>query len=383
MSRDVQDALQMSAPDISDDDIAVVVDVLRSGRLSIGPYVERFESMVARYVGARHGIAVANGTAGLHLCMRLANIEPDSEVITSPFSFVASSNCIIYERGRPVFVDIDEETLNIDPRQVEAAISPRTRALLPVHVFGRSAAMGPLAEVAARHALTVVEDACEALGAEYRGRRVGALGRAGVFAFYPNKQITTGEGAVIVTDDPEWARLLRSMRNHGRGEMGGWLSHDRLGFNYRLDEMSAALGVSQMSRVETLLGLRDAVAARYHDGLGRARGVRTLAPGGDTTRMSWFVYVVRLDEDLPRDEIAEHLAAIGIPTRNYFPPIHLQPFYRQQYGGRPGQFPVTERVSATTLALPFHARLVEQDIARVCAGLSAAIDAAVRRRSGI
>ncbi|MEW6639287.1 MAG: DegT/DnrJ/EryC1/StrS family aminotransferase [Pseudomonadota bacterium] len=382
MSRAVPGAMQMSAPDIDDDDIASVLDVLRSGRLSIGPRVEQFEAMVAGYVGARHGVAVANGTAGLHLCMRLAGVGPDSEVITSPFSFVASSNCIIYERGRPVFVDIEEETFNIDPEQAAAAVSPRTRALLPIHVFGQPAAMTELNAVAAKHSLVVVEDACEALGAEYRGRKVGTLGRAGVFAFYPNKQITTGEGAVIVTDDDDWARLLRSLRNHGRGEMGGWLDHERLGFNYRLDEMSAALGVSQMSRAETLLGLRDAVAARYHDRLRQVEGVQVLMPGRDTTRMSWFVYVVRLDADLPRDEVAERLAAMGIPTRNYFPPIHLQPFYRQEYGYRPGQFPITERISSTTLALPFHGRLGEPEIERVCASLTAAIDAVVRRRSG-
>lgn len=318
--------LQMSAPDINDDDIARVVEVLRSGRLSIGPCVDKFEAMVAEYVGARHGVAVANGTAGLHLCMRLAGVEADSEVVTSPFSFVASSNCILYERGKPIFVDIDEETFNIDPEQAAAAVGSRTRALLPIHVFGRPAAMAELSAVAAKHSLVVVEDACEALGAEYRGRKVGPLGKAGVFAFYPNKQITTGEGAVVVTDDDRWARQLRSLRNHGRGEMGGWLDHERLGFNYRLDEMSAALGVSQMSRIDALLGLRDAVAARYHERLRHVDGVRTLAPARDTTRMSWFVYIIRFDDDLPRDEIAQRLAAMGIPTRNYFPPIHLQSF---------------------------------------------------------
>lgn len=374
--------LQMSAPDINDDDIARVVEVLRSGRLSIGPCVDKFEAMVAEYVGARHGVAVANGTAGLHLCMRLAGVEADSEVVTSPFSFVASSNCILYERGKPIFVDIDEETFNIDPEQAAAAVGSRTRALLPIHVFGRPAAMAELSAVAAKHSLVVVEDACEALGAEYRGRKVGPLGKAGVFAFYPNKQITTGEGAVVVTDDDRWARQLRSLRNHGRGEMGGWLDHERLGFNYRLDEMSAALGVSQMSRIDALLGLRDAVAARYHERLRHVDGVRTLAPARDTTRMSWFVYIIRFDDDLPRDEIAQRLAAMGIPTRNYFPPIHLQSFYRQQYGYRAGQFPVAERVSSSTLALPFHARLGESEIERVCAGLAEAIDAVARRRSG-
>ncbi|QCI69205.1 DegT/DnrJ/EryC1/StrS family aminotransferase [Phreatobacter stygius] len=365
----------MSSPDINEDDIALVTEILRSGQLSIGPYLEKFEALIADYVGARHAVAVANGTAGLHLCMRLAGVDDGGEVITSPFSFVASANCILYERGKPVFVDIDEESLNIDTRLVEAAITARTRAILPIHVFGQPADMDRLNAIATRHSVTVVEDACEALGSEYKGRKVGTFGQAAVFAFYPNKQMTTGEGGVVVTDDPEWAKALRSLRNQGRAEMGGWLTHDRLGFNYRLDEMSAGLGVSQLSRVESLLGQRSAVAARYHEALKRIPGVRPIMPCGGTTRMSWFVYVVRLDDGLPREDIAQHMAAQGIPTRNYFPPIHLQPFYRRDYGYRPGQFPIAERVSATTLALPFHGRLNDQDIERVCDGLARAINA--------
>lgn len=371
----VQNAVPMSAPDIDESDIAAVVRVLRSGQLSIGPCIEEFEARFARFLDVRYAIAVANGTAALHLCMRLAGISEGSEVITSPYSFVASSNCILFERGLPVFVDIDEETMNIDAGLVEAAVGPRTRAILPVHVFGQPAAMAPLMDIANRHSLYLIEDACEAIGAEYRGRKAGSFGHASAFAFYPNKQMTTGEGGIVVTDNAEWAAQLRSMRNQGRSDGQHWLEHDRLGFNYRMDEMNAALGVSQLSRIETLLERRAAVAMCYRELLAEIPGVRPLAQGPDTTRMSWFVYVVRFADGLPRDEIAQRLARQGIPTRNYFPPIHLQPFYRKEFGFRPGQFPVAERVSATSLALPFHSNLRPTEVARVCEALAAAVAA--------
>lgn len=372
----VQNAMPMSAPDIDESDIEAVVRVLRSGQLSIGPCIEEFEARFARFLGVRHAVAVANGTAALHLCMRLAGISEGSEVITSPYSFVASSNCILFERGLPVFVDIDEETMNIDAGLVEAAVGPRTRAILPVHVFGQPAAMAPLMDIANRHSLYLIEDACEAIGAEYRGRKAGSFGHASAFAFYPNKQMTTGEGGIVVTDNAEWAVQLRSMRNQGRSDGQHWLEHDRLGFNYRMDEMNAALGVSQLSRIETLLERRAAVAMCYRELLAEIPGVRPLAPGPDTTRMSWFVYVVRFADGLPRDEIAQRLARQGIPTRNYFPPIHLQPFYRKEFGFRPGQFPVAERISATSLALPFHSNLRPAEVARVCEALAEAVAAA-------
>ncbi|MDP1583803.1 MAG: DegT/DnrJ/EryC1/StrS family aminotransferase [Bradyrhizobium sp.] len=374
------DAISMSRPDINENDISLVISALRSGVLSIGPFVEQFEDLVRNYIGTRYAVAVSNGTSGLHLCMRLAGVSEGSEVITSPFSFVASANCILYERGTPVFVDIDEETLNIDPAAVDAAVTGRTVGILPIHVFGRPAAMDSLCETADRHSLVLIEDACEALGAIYRNRNVGTFGRASVFAFYPNKQMTTGEGAIIATDDPAWDASLRSLRNQGRGTMGGWLSHDKLGFNYRLNELSAALGVSQLSRFEELLERRAAVAARYGERLSAVPGVRTLMPVEGTTRMSWFVYVVRLDSSLDRDAVATRLASKGIPTRNYFPPIHLQPYFREQFGFRPGQFPVTERVAVSTLALPFHTNLGDRDIERVCTALSEAVDETAGRR---
>ena len=372
-----ENTISMSKPDINEDDVELVVSALRSGRLSIGPFVEQFEELAREYVGTRHAVAVTNGTSGLHLCMRLAGVGEGKEVVTSPFSFVASANCILYERGTPVSVDIDEETLNIDPAAVDAAITSRTVGILPIHVFGRPAAMDSLCQTADRHSLVLIEDACEAFGAIYRNRKVGTFGRAAVFAFYPNKQMTTGEGAIITTDDSTWDASLRSLRNHGRGIMNDWLSHDQLGFNYRLNELSSALGVSQLSRFDDLLERRAAVATKYSERLSAVPGIQALMPVEGTTRMSWFVYVVRFDASLNRDEIASRLAGKGIPTRNYFPPIHLQPFFREQYGFRAGQFPVTERVSLSTLALPFHTNLSERELEQVCSALSASIDETV------
>jgi perosamine synthetase len=314
--------------------------------------------------------------------MRLAGVREGAEVITSPFSFVASANCILYERGTPVFVDIDEETLNIDPAAVEAAITSRTVGILPIHVFGRPAAMDGLCQTADRHSLVLIEDACEALGAMYRNRKVGTFGRASVFAFYPNKQMTTGEGGIVATNDSRWDASLRALRNHGRGAMNGWLSHAQIGFNYRLNELSSALGVSQLSRIDDLLERRAAVATKYSERLSTAPGIQVLTPIEGMTRMSWFVYVVRLDASLNRDDVASRLAEKGISTRNYFPPIHLQPYFREQFGFRTGQFPVTERVSASTLALPFHTNLSEGEIEQVCTALSASIDETVEARRG-
>ena len=380
MSAKFENTISMSRPDINEDDISLVVQALRSGRLSIGPFVDQFEELASKYIGTRYAVAVASGTAGLHLCMALAGVSEGKEVITSPFSFVASANCILYERGTPVFVDIDEATFNIDPAAVDAAITNRTVGILPIHVFGRAAAMDRLCETADKHSLVLIEDACEAFGASYRNRKVGTFGRASVFAFYPNKQMTTGEGGIITTDDPTWDANLRSLRNHGRAIMNETLNFDQIGFNYRLNELSSALGVSQLSRFDELLQRREAVAAKYSARLSGVRGLQSLIPSEGTTRMSWFVYVVRFDASLGRDEIASRMAIKGIPTRNYFPSIHLQPVYRERFGFRPGQFPVTERVSSSTLALPFHTNVSEQEIEQVCAALSESIDETVAAR---
>ena len=365
--------IPMSLPEITEEDIGYVAQVLRSGQLSMGPYIDEFEKIVSRYVGVRHAVAVSSGTAGLHLCMCLADIHDQSEVITSPFSFVASANCIVYRQGTPVFVDIDEETFNIDAAAVEDAVTEKTAAILPVHVFGRPADMTSLCRTAKKRGLLLIEDACEAIGAEFNGQKVGTFGEAAVFAFYPNKQITTGEGGIVTTDNPEWASELRALRNQGRGGLG-WLEHHHLGFNYRLNEMSAALGFSQFSQIDSLLERRASVAAKYKERLVHIDGVVPLRATAGTSRMSWFVYVVRLDPGISRDSLAARIASKGIPTRNYFPPIHLQPYYVDRFHYKRGQFPVTERVAASTLALPFHANMSSADIDCVCSALKTSID---------
>lgn len=360
----------MSSPEVTADDISAVVKVLASGTLSLGPALVAFEQAVADYVGARHGIGVNSGTSGLHLCVRAAGIGAGDEVITSPFSFVASANCILYEGARPVFADIEEETLGLDPGAVAACIGPATRAILPVHVFGQPAALDPLMALADDHGLTVIEDACEALGAEYQGRRVGTFGQSACFSFYPNKQITTGEGAVIVTDCDRVADRMRSLRNQGRGAMGAWLEHEILGYNYRLTEMSAALGLSQMQRVDQILAARERVAARYAEALGAIEGVDLIKPARDTTRMSWFAAIARLDPRYDRDRVIARLGERGIPARAYFSPLHLQPLYRERFGYRGGEFPVTERVARSTLALPFFNALSNAQVDHVASVLA-------------
>lgn len=363
----------MSAPDIRAQDIDLVTRALQSGTLSMGPYIEEFERAFAAYIGTDHAVAVANGTAGLHLCVRAAGIRDGDEVITTPFSFIASANAIVYERALPVFVDIDEESLNIDPERARAAVTDRTRALLPVHVFGQPCAMDELKALSRERDLFLIEDACEAVGAEYRGTRVGGLGDAGVFSFYPNKQMTMGEGAVITTSNAHWARLFRSLRNQGRDEMGTWLAHERLGYNYRLNELNAALGLSQFRRIEDLLKRRENVAALYDRLLREVPGVRLMGIRPSTTRMSWFVYVIRLAPEIDRAAIVRHLEAQKVPSRAYFPPIHLQPLYRNRFGFREGDFPITERVAASTLALPFHSNLTNDQVEYVATSLLRAI----------
>jgi perosamine synthetase len=369
----MNERIEMSRPDIGEADIDAVVAVLRSGRLSLGPVLDRFEQAFASFIGCGHAIAVSSGTAGLHLCVRAAGLGPGDDVVTSPFSFISSANCLLFEGVKPVFADIDEASLNLDPDAARAAIGSATRGLLPVHVFGQPCAMDPLLDLAGEHGLTVIEDACEAIGAEYRGRKVGTFGSTAVFSFYPNKQMTTGEGAVIVTDDPEAAALIRSLRNQGRSAGGAWLAHERLGYNYRLTDMAAALGLSQLERIEDILSLRAEVADLYRLHLAEIPGVRLIEAVEGTTRFSWFAAIVRLDPHVDRDAVIARLAAQGIPSRAYFAPLHLQPVYRERFGYRPGDFPVTERVARSTLALPFHNRLTREAVAEVCAALGVAL----------
>lgn len=370
--------IPLSAPDITEAEIEAVVSVLRTPRLSLGPKLEEFEHAVAESVGAAHAVGVSSGTAGLHLALIALSIGPGDEVIVPSFTFVAVANVVRYVGATPVFADIDAESLNLNPARVEAAITPRTRALVAVHTFGRPAEMGALLEIARRHGLRVIEDACEALGAEIGGRRVGIFGDVGVFAFYPNKQITTGEGGMAVTQDAALARRMRALRNHGRyGE--AWLEHAELGYNYRLSEMQAALGAAQMRRVEEILARREEVARRYCELLAKNVAVRVPAVDVPGQRLSWFVFVVQVPE---RDRVAERLASAAIATGRYFAPLHLQPAYAPssrpksliERGAAPGwDLPVTEAVGRRVLALPFFNRITEEQIQRVTAALTAAL----------
>jgi dTDP-4-amino-4,6-dideoxygalactose transaminase len=363
----------LSAPFLGEREEELVVQVLRSGRLSLGPMVDRFEELLAEQVGAPHVAAVSSGTAGLHLCMRLVGIDPGDEVITTPFSFVASANCALYEGATPVFADVDPATLNLDPDAVEAAITERTKAILAVHIFGRPAELDRLEAIARRHGLALVEDACQALGAEFRGRPVGASGRPAVFAFYPNKQATTGEGGAVAVDSEEDWRLLKRLSNQGRSDSGEWLTHSHLGYNYRLSDVAAALGVAQFERLDEILALRSAVATRYAELLDGVDGVELLAADDADHRRSWFVYVVLLDPAVDRDGVIARLGEEGIAAKPYLPSIHLQPYYRERFGYCKGMLPASEAASARALALPFHTALAGEDQERVVDSLRRAL----------
>ncbi|MHB1794191.1 MAG: DegT/DnrJ/EryC1/StrS family aminotransferase [Acidobacteriaceae bacterium] len=367
--------IPLSAPDITEAEIEAVVNVLRTPQLSLGPKLEAFERATADYVGASHAVAVNSGTSGLHLCIRCLGIGEGDEVIVPSFTFIAAANVVRMERAVPVFVDIDPATLNLDPDKVEAAITPRTRAILVVHTFGRPADMARLLAIAKQHNLRVIEDACEAIGAEYRGRKVGPLGDAGVFAFYPNKQITTGEGGMIVTNDAGLAATARALRNQGRGNAGQWLEHTVVGYNYRLSEVPCALGLEQLRRVDSILRRRAEVAGWYDECL---RGNTDLIlpelqiPDG---RISWFVYVVRLREPFQRhhrDAIVQTLRKQGIGCGRYFAPIHLQPAYRDL--PKPNDpLTVTEQAGQRSIALPFFNKISPAEVREVCERLQDAI----------
>jgi perosamine synthetase len=365
--------IPLSRPDIGPQEEEYVLAALRSGVLGLGPYARNFEKEFAAFCGSEHAVSVSSGTAGLHLLVRAAGVGPGDEVITPPISFVASANVILYERATPVFADVDPDTFVLDPAAVEAAITPRTRALLPVHVFGYPCDLEALGTLADEHGLAIIEDACEAVGSERSGRRIGGTGTPAVFAFYPNKQMTTGEGGMVTTDDPALAAELRSLANQGRSDSGDWLEHDRLGFNYRMDELSAAVGLAQTERLEEILAARAAVAARYDALLAPIDGVTIPAPTAPGDVRSWFVYVVRLDASIDRDGVMAALQARGVACKPYLPAVHLQPFYRS-LGHRPGECPVAEAVARSTLALPFHTRLAADDQAYVAACLADVLD---------
>ncbi|MFN7964711.1 MAG: DegT/DnrJ/EryC1/StrS family aminotransferase [Acidobacteriota bacterium] len=370
------DEIPLSGPDIDDSDIRAVTEVLKTPQLSLGPRVPEFEAAVARYCGARHAVAVNSGTSGLHLVNHALGLGPGDEVVTTPFSFVASSNSVLFVGATPVFAEIDPITWDLDPAAAAAAVTSRTRALLPVHVFGRPCPMARYLEIADKLGAAVVEDSCEAIGTTIGGKHAGTFGTAGMYAFYPNKQMTTGEGGIVITDDGALAEVLRSLRNQGRGADGSWLAHERLGFNFRLPDILCALGTSQLKRMESFIVQRQRVFDLYQHHLAGLEEILRPATARSDERISWFVYVVALQAGTPRerrDAVLEELRRRGIGCRNYFSPIHLQPFYRERFGLREGMFPVTESVAARTIALPFFNRLTEGDIARVAAALRAAL----------
>ena len=364
--------INLSAPWIDERDEELVLEVMRSGWLSLGPTGPRFESMLAERVDAPHAAAVSSGTAGLHLCMRLAGVGPGDEVITSPYSFVASANCAIYEGATPVFADIDAHTYNLDPDAVEASITPRTKAIVAVDIFGYPAEYDRLIPLCEENGIALIEDSCEALGATYKGRPLGSHGHPAVWAFYPNKQMTTGEGGAVTTHSEDEHELLVSLRNQGRLETSSWLQHGRLGYNYRLDDISAALGIGQLEKFDRILAARREVAARYGELLRDVDVEPPLADDEDHTR-SWFVYVVKLPREVDRDGVMARLAEEGIATAPYLPSIHLQSYMRERYGFAEGMLPTSEDCSARTMALPFHARLDRADQERVVEALRTAL----------
>ncbi len=379
----------MSSPDLTEVERQAVMAVLNTPNLSMGSRIDAFEQAICEFSGSRFAVGVSSGTAGLHLCVRAAGIGSGDLVITTPFSFVASANVMLFEQAVPVFVDVDPRTGNLSPELVAEAARdlcsgdaslrckwlPRTgaradntrlKAILAVDVFGQPADHDLLRRTAQQYGLKYIEDACEALGAEYKGVKAGRQGDSSVYAFYPNKQITTGEGGMIVTDDAEAAAMMRALRNQGRAPGDTWLQHTFLGYNYRLDEMSAALGAAQMSRLEELLQKRERVAAWYLDRLAEIPWVEPPQVAPTTTRASWFVYVIRLKPGIDRAALAQRLAERGIPVRPYFLPIHLQPYMVERFGYRPGDFPITEDLGERGLALPFSGMMSEEQVEFVC-----------------
>ena len=412
--------ISLSNPDITELEKEKILEVLNTPNLSLGPKLDEFENKFAYYIGSKYAVAVNSGTSGLHLCIRALEIKDREEVITTPFSFIASANCVLFERAKPVFVDIDEKTLNIEVDKLSNIVkkskfkSKKLKLVLPVHIFGRPCEMNEIMELAKKYELKVIEDACEAVGAEYLAnnstvkaqksnlkrknqyqknvnrkgsikdsqrnqeekkkkiwRKVGTFGDCGVFAFYPNKQITTGEGGMIATDDENIYNLCKSMRNQGRSENRGWLQHERLGYNYRISDINCALGIAQLERIDEILAKREKVARLYNERLKEIEEL-IIPQFEENKKISWFVYVIRLTNKYSmedRNSILNKLKEKGIGCSNYFSPIHLQPFYRKTFGYKKGDFPVTEKVSERTIALPFYNNLKEEHVDYVCENL--------------
>jgi len=368
--------IHLSRPDITQKEIQAVCEVLAGPDLSLGPKLGEFEQAFANYIGRKRAVAVNSGTSGLYLCMLALGIGKEDEVITTPFTFIATSNVIMMTGAKPVFVDIEPTSMNIDTRKIERKITKKTKAIMPVEVFGSPAGFDGLCQIADKHKLAVVEDSCEALGSALSGKKAGTFGAMSVFAFYPNKQITTGEGGMILTDDNDLADMCMSLRNQGRGTGGGWLSHERLGYNFRLSDINCALGIAQLSRIEEIKTKREQVAKWYQEALaGDDRLVVPAEPPG--CDINWFVFVIRIADKFTRqnrDKILQTMRDAGIQVSNYFTPVHLQPFMVERFGYKPGDFPVTEFVADRTIALPFYNNLSRQEVATVCDELRLAVD---------
>ena len=359
----------LSSPDIIDKDIEAVLGVVKTRFLSIGPKVVEFEKRMSEYAGVKYAVAVNSGTSALHLIIRGMGIKEGDKVLTTPFSFISSSNCILFEKATPLFVDIEDKTLNIDLEKVKEKLESlsldelkKIKAMIVVDIFGQPADWNRFIAIAKKYNLLLIEDSAEALGSEYKGKKAGNLGEVGVFAFYPNKQITTGEGGMIITDDEKIAQLCQSMRSQGRGVSGEWLSHVRVGYNYRMDELAASLGCSQLDRLEEIINKRNQVAQQYNQKLEEIEEVEIPYIADYVTRLSWFVYVIRLKEGISWHRVMQYLNQEGVQCKPYFTPIHLQPFYRKMFGYKEGDFPVTEDVSDRTIALPFFNNLKEEQI---------------------
>ncbi len=368
------EVIPLAKPVLGREEERAVIEVLRSRQLSLGPKLDQFERLFAERVGAPHASALSSGTAGLHLALRAVGVGPGDEVITSPFSFVASANAILYCGARPVFAEIDPVTLNLDPAAAEAAITSRTKAILPVHIFGYPAGMPSFERIAQKHGLAIVEDACEALGARHAdGPAVGGRGNPAVFGFYANKQMTTGEGGMVMLGDGAMKQRIDSERNQGRAPDMGWLDHDRLGFNYRLSEIACALGIAQLGRLQEMLAMRARVADLYRKALTGLQGLELPCEDSGGDARGWFVFVVQLPERAQRGSVIADLAAAGIQSKPYLPAIHLMSFYRERFGHREGEFAVCEQVAERSLALPFFPEAGEREVARVTEALRVAL----------
>jgi len=369
------DKIPLAKPYLDEKEVQAVSEVLRSGKLSLGPKVLEFERSFADFIGTKFAVAVNSGTSGLHLCVKSLGLSPGDEVITTPFSFVASSNPIIFEGGVPVFADIDERTCNIDASGIERAITAKTKAILLVHLFGLPCDMEGIVKISRKKGISIIEDSCEALGATYNHKMLGTFGKSAVFAFYPNKQLTTGEGGMIVTDDQRLASLYRSWRNQGRNDSGEWLNHVAIGYNYRLDEMSCALGVEQLKKADFILKKRKEIAKRYTEVFKDVEGLITPVAESRSQR-SWWVYFLRAKDGYDRNKIIDYLNSKGVSSRGYFdPPIHLQPIYRERFGFKKRDFPIAEKVAESGFIIPFFVQISDKEISMV----SRTVVEAVRR----